>query len=86
MRDCFDVTDIVLLDEEEKAIDMDRRASIITGYINFCRGTVIPVRTVRCYPNNKAWITSDIKYLLNQKRRAFKNRDGEKVEEYTTGA
>ena len=59
-------------------IDMDRRFSTITYYINFCRDTVIPVRTVRCYPNNKPWITSDIKDLLNQKKRAFQNGDGER--------
>ena len=68
MRDCFDVTDwAVLLEEEEMDMDMDRRVSTITDYINFCRDTVIPVRTVSCYPNNKPWITSDIKDLLNQK-------------------
>ncbi|KAI4893525.1 hypothetical protein NFI96_000274 [Prochilodus magdalenae] len=27
--------------------------------------------TVRCFPNNKPWITSDVKDLLNQKKRAF---------------
>ena len=49
MRDCFDVTDwAVLLEEEELDIDMDRRVSTITDYINFCRDTVIPVRTARC--------------------------------------
>ncbi|XP_051782041.1 uncharacterized protein LOC127527414 [Erpetoichthys calabaricus] len=36
---------------------------------------VVPVRTVRCYANNKPWITSDIKGLLNQKKRAFKSGD-----------
>ena len=72
LRECFDVTDwAVLLEEEEKDIDMDRRVSTITDYINFCRDTGIPVRTVRCYPNNKPWITSDIKELLNQRKRAF---------------
>ena len=59
-------------------IDMDRRLSTITDYINFCRDTVNPVRTVRCYPNNKPWITSDIKDLLNQKKMAFKNGDGDR--------
>jgi len=58
--------------------DMDRRVSAITDYINFCRDTVIPVRTVRCYPNNNPWITSDIKDLMNQKKRAFHNGDGER--------
>jgi len=52
LRDCFDVTDwAVLLEEEEMVIDMDKRVSTITDYINFCRDTVIPVRTVKCYPN-----------------------------------
>lgn len=35
----------------------------------------VPVRTVRCYANNKPWITRDIKGLLNQEKRAFKDGD-----------
>lgn len=35
----------------------------------------VSVRTVRCFANNKSWITSDIKGLQNQKKRAFKDRD-----------
>lgn len=31
----------------------------------------IPTRTVRCFLNNKPWITSDVKALLNNKKRAF---------------
>ena len=72
MRDCFDGT--VLLEEEEMDIDMDRRVSTLTDYINLCRDTV---RTVRCYPNDKPWITSDIKDL-NQKKRVFQTGDGER--------
>ena len=49
-----------------------------TDYINFCMDVVVPVRTVRCYPNNKPWITSNIKGLLNQKKKAFK--DGDQME------
>ncbi|TWW66964.1 hypothetical protein D4764_02G0000050 [Takifugu flavidus] len=30
-----------------------------------------PVTKVRCYPNNKPWVTSDLKALLNKKKRAF---------------
>ena len=79
LRDCFDVTEwALLLEEEDMDIYMDRRVSTITDYINFCRDTVIPVRTVRCYPNNKPWITSDIKDLLNEKKRVFQNGDRER--------
>ncbi|XDV29127.1 hypothetical protein PO909_032280 [Leuciscus waleckii] len=34
---------------------------------------------VRCFPNNKPWITSSIKHLLNQKREAFKAGDWERI-------
>lgn len=34
------------------------------------------IKTVSCFPNNKPWITSDIKAILNQKKEAF--RDGDK--------
>lgn len=36
---------------------------------------VIPVRSVRCFANNKPWITSAIKGLLSQKKKAFKDGD-----------
>lgn len=36
---------------------------------------VVLVITVHCYDNNKAWIRSDIKCLLNQRKMAFKDGD-----------
>lgn len=46
-----------------------------TDYINFCMDVDVPTRIVCCFPNSKPWITSDIKVLLNQKKRAFKDGD-----------
>ena len=51
----------------------------MTDYINFCKDVVAPVREVRCFPNNKPWITSSIKHLLNQKKAAFKAGDRERI-------
>lgn len=48
-------------------------------YINFCRDNLVPARTVHCFQNNKPWITSDIKVLLNQKKMAFRDGDREKL-------
>ena len=39
---------------------------------------IVPVRVVRCFPNNNPWITCDIKGLLNQKKAAFRENDREK--------
>ena len=38
---------------------------------------ILPTKTVCCFPNNKPWITSGIKRLLNQKKAAY--RDGDTV-------
>ena len=32
-----------------------------------------PTLEVRCYPSNKPWVTSDLKALLNEKKRAFRS-------------
>ena len=39
----------------------------------------MPTRTVRCFPNNKPWITNDLKALLNKKKRAFRSGDREEL-------
>ena len=46
--------------------------------MTFCRDMIVPARTVRCFPNNKPWITSDIKRLLNQKKAAYREGDRQK--------
>ena len=35
----------------------------------------IPTKEVRCYPNNKPWVTSDLKTQLNEKKKAFRSGD-----------
>ena len=36
---------------------------------------VVSTKTVCCFSNNKPWITSNVKDLLNKKKRAFKEGD-----------
>ncbi|XP_017560818.1 uncharacterized protein LOC108431875 [Pygocentrus nattereri] len=78
LRDCFASTDwSVLHDSHSK--DIEGVTDCTTDYLNFCMDTVVPVRTVRCFPNNKPWITSDVKDLLNKKKRAFKDKNQEEL-------
>ena len=58
--------------------DINALTDCITDYINFCYENTVPTRTVRCFSNNKPWITPDIKALLKEKKRAF--RSGDKAE------
>ncbi|KAK0145761.1 RNA-directed DNA polymerase from mobile element jockey [Merluccius polli] len=51
----------------------------ITDYINFCVENTVPSKLVRCFPNNKPWVTSEIKTLLNEKKRVFRLGDKEEL-------
>ena len=46
----------------------DESVSVISDYISFCEETIITSKEVKCYPNNKPWITHELKDLLNRKR------------------
>ena len=59
--------------------DLDSMTNCFTEYIRFCEHTAMPTRTARCLPNNKPWITNDLKALLNKKKRAFRSGDREEL-------
>lgn len=54
----------------------------ITEYIKFCEHSTLTAWTVCCFPNNKPWITSDLKVLLNNKKKAFRAGDRGRVSTY----
>lgn len=77
LQDCFDCTDWDALCQPHGE-DINNMTECIFDFIRFCEDTVLPQRTVRRFPKNKPWITSDLKALLNDKKRAF--RSGDRVE------
>lgn len=66
--------DLFLEDHRE---DNEGLYQCITDYIWFSEDNVVPSKKVYCFPNNKTWISKDIKALLNKKRRAFMAGDRE---------
>lgn len=42
----------------------------MTDHINFCKDTTVPVRRVCCFPNNKPWITKDMKKITAEQKEA----------------
>ena len=51
----------------------------VSEYIKFCVDSVIPLKTVKVYPNNKPWISKDLHALLKRKRAAFAKGDKSEV-------
>ncbi|XP_042070768.1 voltage-dependent N-type calcium channel subunit alpha-1B [Haplochromis burtoni] len=78
LQGCFEVTDWETLCEPH-AEDINGLTECITDYITFCTDSIVPAQTVHCYPNNKPWVTKDIKALLNNKKRAFRGGNKEEV-------
>ena len=77
LRNCFECTDWSIL-QEAHGEDIEGVTHCATDYLNFCVDVVVPISTVCCFPNNKPWITSNVKNILNRKKRAF--RDGDRDE------
>ena len=68
--DCFDSTDWEVL-YSPHGEDVDSMTTCVTDYINFCVNNTVPVKRVRCFPNNKPWVTPDLKNLLNPKKKGL---------------
>jgi hypothetical protein len=58
----------VLIDESDT---LEYNVDVLTSYLHFCIDSVVPKKVVTCYPNNKPWVTKELKELLNEKKIAF---------------
>lgn len=70
LQDCFATTDWNALCDPHGE-DIDGLTQCITDYINFCVDSNVETKRIRCFPNNHPWVTSELKVLLSQKKRAF---------------
>ena len=73
LRGCFDCTDWDVLYDD--CADLDSNVDVCSGYISFCVDNIVPTKTVKIYPNNKPWVTKDVKSLLNRKKAALSNNN-----------
>lgn len=49
---------------------------VLTSYILFCEDTVTPTQHITIHPNNKKWLTRDMKIcLVRKKKKTFLQRD-----------
>lgn len=65
LQGCFEATDCDVLCSSHGG-NIDNLTNCIREYVNFC------VETVRCFPNDKSWVTMNIKATLNRKQRGMK--------------
>lgn len=51
--------------------NISEHAETVSAYISFCVDNCIPIKKVVIFPNNKPWVTKDLKGILNKKKRFF---------------
>lgn len=67
LKGCFLCTDWSIFHD----LELNEATETITDYINFCVDNVVPRKTVLHFPNNKPYITKEIKSCINSKKRGF---------------
>ena len=70
LQDCF-ATDWNMFWDSSDGIE--EYTTSVTDFINKCNEDVVPTVTVRTYPNQKPWITDNIRTELKGRAAAFKN-------------
>lgn len=66
LQGCFDCTDWSVCSESSDNID--ELTDVVCSYISFCEDTVIPIKMVKVFPNNKPWSSSALKTLILKRK------------------
>ena len=84
LRGCFEATELDLfLGDQDYQRDYELLNDTITSYINFCVDSVIGTIEIKIYPNNKPWVSKELKHHLNLKKIAFIQDDLQKTKDLT---
>ena len=74
---CIECTDFDELYDANA--DVNQNVDVLNGYLNFCIDLVVPKKIVKCFANNKPWVTKELKFLLNKKKRLIGTNDREQL-------
>lgn len=59
--------------------DLGSISDKVTCYINYCVESVIPHKQMKIFPNNKLWVTREVKAAINRKKAAFLSGDRDRI-------
>ncbi len=69
LQSCFELTnwDLFLSD----SLDLNDQVIVVSSYINFCVELIIPTKSLTVFPNNKPWVTKELKNILNNEEKSI---------------
>ena len=77
LRGCFECTDWTVFFDGDN--DPDSISDKVTCYINYCVESIIPCKSIKIFPNNKPWVTREVKIAINKKKAAFYSGDKDTI-------
>ena len=75
LKACLADTDWEVFDEENINLSCD----VINDYIQFCVNMHVPTKCIKLYPNQKPWISKELRNLLKEKQIAFREGNAESL-------
>ena len=75
VKGCFATTDWNLFIETSQSLD--ELCDVVNSYLTFCENNIVSTKRVKCYGNNKPWITKELKALLKEKKKAYQTGNNE---------
>ncbi|XP_049336921.1 uncharacterized protein LOC125802521 [Astyanax mexicanus] len=75
LQDCFDHVDWEMFRDSSSSID--EYADTVTAFIRKCVDDVVPLRSVRVFPNQKPWLNGDVRSALSARSAAFRSGNTE---------
>ncbi|KAL0173817.1 hypothetical protein M9458_029785, partial [Cirrhinus mrigala] len=71
LQDCFEQTDWDMFKHQ----DLETFTGTVLDYIKFCIGNVTVDKNIRVFPNQKPWMTSQVRRLLKARDAVFRSGD-----------
>ncbi len=71
LQDCFNNTDWTIFEDD----NIDTYTSSVLFYIKCCMDNVTTTKQIRVFPNNKPWMTREVRLLLKARNTAFRSGD-----------
>ncbi len=69
LQACFDLTDWNVF--YSSCRDLNKLTSTVSSYISFCVDSNIPCKEITIFPNNKPWVTKEVKSLGDRPQSKF---------------
>ena len=77
LRGLFEATDWDMF--FESSVDINELTDVVSSWSLYCENIVIPVKTIKVYPNSKPWVTKSLRSLLQKKNIAFREGNTDRL-------